>query len=288
MSSEDLRNFDYSRADSIAIAFGPGKGKSSGEITLGLVSQLQTDHEKFRVIFRWISENISYKDHYYVTDPEKVLSKRKTVCSGYSSLLDRMCEHAGIECEVIIGFAKTNYRHIGVMPNESNHSWNAVRLYDQWYLCDATWATSSFSLDEKEHIKEFDENYFLSPPASFILQHFPDDSKWQLSDNHMSRSEFAALPVFYSQFFNLKISGVEPLEGLVRARSGKNLTFDFNTSSSMGRASLRVNNESIPGLISTGSEKQVITFQIPQSKGDRAATLFIGGKGIMVFKLRIV
>src|ERR1700677_1825060 len=102
----------YKRADSIALNFPKGRYKTYKEIVEPLTAGLKTDQEKFRVIYRWIAENVSYAYSNRSDDPDKALIQRKAVCAGYSSLLKEMCNDVGLECEVITGWAKVDQNDI--------------------------------------------------------------------------------------------------------------------------------------------------------------------------------
>ncbi len=75
-----------------------------------------------------------------------------------------------------MGTTKTNYKTI------PNHAWNAVKLNNKWYLCDATW--SSGYIDMATYIFEYDyvNTYFLQDPIEFNTHHIPLDDSWKLID----------------------------------------------------------------------------------------------------------
>jgi transglutaminase/protease-like cytokinesis protein 3 len=126
-----------------------------------------TDKEKVRAIFRWITENIEYNVRpigrkkntpaLFYEEPDdsskalpslnervaaKVLYKGVAFCEGYSRLFKTLCDHAGIKAEIIYGYARTNNnRRFGV-----NHTWNAVYIDGTWHLLDVTWASGFVTL----------------------------------------------------------------------------------------------------------------------------------------------
>lgn len=220
----DLKAFDYSKADSIALNFPKSKHKSYVELVAPLVENLNTEHEKFRVLFRWITDNISYNYGNKTSDVDKVVKTQKAVCIGYSTLLKEMCNSAGIECETIVGYSKTATEDIGKKLKKSDHAWNAVKLYDKWYLVDITWATSGYDKKKRKFIKRLDERYFLTPPEIFVKNHLPEDKKWQLLEKPMKKTEFIKTHLYYDGFFDNRIKSLEPHNGFVKIKLKDTLT----------------------------------------------------------------
>ena len=143
----DLKNFDYRKADSIAINFPKKKYKTITEITYPLIEGLNTEHEKFRVICRWITENIEYnKSAGSTSEGDKIIRKNKAICKGFSNLLIEMCETVRIPCEVVVGYTKTETKDINKKLKKTDHAWNIVTLYGKQYLVDVTWATSKYNV----------------------------------------------------------------------------------------------------------------------------------------------
>lgn len=223
----DLKAFDYSKADSIALNFPKSKHKSYTELVAPLIENLNTDHEKFRVLFRWITDNISYNYSNKSGDVDKVVKTQKAVCIGYSILLKEMCNSAGIECETIVGYSKTVTEDIGKKLKKTDHAWNAVKLYDKWYLVDITWATSGYDEKKRKFIKRLDEHYFLTPPEIFVKNHFPEDKKWQLLEKPMKKNEFTKTHLYYDGYFDNRIKNLEPHNGSIKIKLKDTLTIEI-------------------------------------------------------------
>lgn len=144
--------------------------------------------------FYWISWNIKYDRELMLKENktnenislEAVLSKKKTICSGYSNLLYKMCEAADIECVVIDGFAQTMIDEDDGVP----HAWNAVRIDSKWQLVDVTWGSGGFGLGSDEYTIKLDMRYFLADPKFLLIDHFPTEAKWQLLPKPISLFEF--------------------------------------------------------------------------------------------------
>ncbi|MFL5754366.1 MAG: transglutaminase domain-containing protein [Bacteroidia bacterium] len=224
----DIKKFDYRKADSIAVNFPKKKYKNISEITKPLTEGLNTDHEKFRAIFRWITENIEYnKSAGSLAESDKIIRKNKAVCQGFSNLLKEMCESVNIPCNVVVGYTKTEPRDINRKLKKTDHAWNTVKLYDKEYLVDVTWATSKYNVFNRRFVKEFDEYYFLTPPEKFILDHFPKEKKYQLLEKLHKAKQFISAPIYYTDYFHLDVQSLSPAKGKFTHKLKKPLLVKF-------------------------------------------------------------
>jgi transglutaminase/protease-like cytokinesis protein 3 len=216
-----------------------------------LTSPYSTELEKVRSIFFWITDHISYNtirfqphpvaytDDDYGSDYDRdsafqpldervariVLKKRCAFCDGYARLFKDLCDHAGIKSEVITGYARTNMNN---SEFHCNHKWNAVMIDSNWYLLDATWASGYLSLAGNIFIKDYNDNYFLTPPKYFIDDHYPDDVKWTLLNDKPSINEFYRSP-FKQPAFNYKIISYSPSKGVINASVGDTIKISLET-----------------------------------------------------------
>lgn len=285
----DPTTFDYSKADSIALNFPKKKYKSYTELVAPLTKNLQTDHEKFRVLFRWITDNISYSYGNRSGDADKVVKSEKAVCIGYSTLLKEMCVSAGIECEIIIGYSKTNINDIGKKLKETNHAWNAVKLYDKWYLLDVTWATSYYDDKKRKFVKSYNELYYLTPPDFFVRKHYPKDKKWQLLDKPIRKPEFSKRYIYYSGFFENHIEDLRPDKGIIKVRLKKTLEIKFKSSHEIKSATIELGKGQFVYLPKI--EQKDNTYYIRQkfeNPGVYELTLFLNKKAVCAYRLRVV
>ncbi|MDY5181185.1 transglutaminase domain-containing protein [Butyribacter sp.] len=131
-----------------------------------------------REIYRYICDYFSYDTDSYnehmkaKSDPSYQMSKeaeqaytaygaykqRKAVCQGLADLFYRICLDRGIDCRI--------------MHSES-HAWNAVKIDDKWYMCDATGDVQKASYNY--------DNYLLARAdlIDYDLKHKVDTYKWQ-------------------------------------------------------------------------------------------------------------
>ena len=169
-----------------------------------LTAPLATDVERFRAIYLWVCQNIK-GDYPMMLENDKMRrklhtdslalatwnnqfkkeifqilrKKKRTTCSGYSYLIKEMAELAGIEAAIVDGYGPINKLKIERLKIP-NHSWNAVKLDDKWYLCDATWAAGYTDLTTYLFEFDYDDQYWLMPPEEFAKTHQPEDPQWTL------------------------------------------------------------------------------------------------------------
>lgn len=198
---------DYKEIDTHALNVPISKMDSIESLASYLTEPAKNDREKARAIYRWVTENIDYdvqgllKGSYGDTSPEGVLKSGKSVCSGYSGLFESLADAAGLEVVTINGYAKGyNYTPGMVFSGPTNHAWNAVMIDGRWYLLDSTWGAGY--VDKGSFVRRYDDHYFLTPPEEFVYGHLPDDPKWQLLDDPISKEKFEDLAYLKSGFFD--------------------------------------------------------------------------------------
>ena len=221
------------------------------ELARDLTIGHQSEIEKVRAIFDWITANISYRtgpsprnknewenleeDDTGFLKPldervaETVLENRVAVCDGYARLFKSLCSHAGIRAEVIHGYGKTEPARVHQRFN-ANHSWNAVMIDGSWKLLDVTWASGYLTRQGGGFVRKLDEQYFLSPPEQFIREHFPDDIRWSLMEDPPLMPEFRYSPFKQKAFIKYRISSFRPSRGVIEASLGDTLEFTVQSS----------------------------------------------------------
>ena len=240
---------EYEQVDSIVKLY-PPKFKTIESLAKKINDDFETDLDKTRAAYYWISNNISYdyvayrknKGAYkaisYDTESEyqnkqskqeykyaeQCLRRKKAVCEGYSQLLKFTLEKVNVECEVVSGFTKTSSREIGRTRSVANHAWNVVKIDNKWMPIDATWSTGN---RESSPEFNFDDTYFRTNPEKFILDHFPRKEKWQLVEKPINKSEFFLLPKIYSPFFNTDIKLGKASLGLIQVKANDTIKLAF-------------------------------------------------------------
>lgn len=181
-------NYDYTKIDTHARQ-APKKLQTDLEkLTAYLVKPAKNDREKVRSFYVWITENIAYDvqlfrsyspARYQPMLPSDVVKKGKAVCQGYSELFQEMCRIVGVPSHVVAGYSKG----FGYTPRDkfttADHAWNVVQIDGDWQLVDATWGSGGIN-EKMKFIKKFHEQYFLTDPKDFVLNHLPLVPMWQL------------------------------------------------------------------------------------------------------------
>ena len=240
----------YDNADSIAALYA---GESLGNLPLltrKLTKDLNTDEERFRSIYKWICDNIAYDHSMYLTNKRKrakarsvdelkgwnggfshsvlktLRTKKRTVCTGYAYLLREMAALAGITSMVIDGYGRNAASNIGG-SGVPDHSWNAVKLGNKWYLCDPTWSTGYYDANTAQFVRSFNDVYFLAEPASFITNHFPLDTAWILMNSKPTLQQFLNAPLFYAAAYPFSIKSLSPGTFTFVAAKDEPILFSF-------------------------------------------------------------
>ncbi|MGN6492314.1 MAG: transglutaminase domain-containing protein [Agriterribacter sp.] len=132
--------------------------------------------EQLRTAYNWIISNIRYdKDSSYYfnwgvdyeTKINATLRRRKGVCENFASLFTDISNRLNVPSYVVHGYASGSGDSRDVA-----HSWSAVQLNNEWYLCDPTWDAGLQNGNQ----------YFLADPLLFAQTHVPFDPIWQLLD----------------------------------------------------------------------------------------------------------
>ncbi|WP_408031261.1 transglutaminase domain-containing protein [Tenacibaculum xiamenense] len=228
----DFKHVNFTKADNLAKLYESESLKNVPLLTHNLTHSLKTDIEKFRAIYKWICANIN-GDHRL---SQKILAKNKklknktelskewqlsmlpkvfkklrkqkrTMCTGYAYLLKYMSEIAGIKCKIIHGYARTATTNLNSFEL-INHSWNAVKINNKWYLCDPTWS-SGYANESFQFIKDYNDGYFLTSPQLFSKNHFPLDETWLLNSNESSTS-YLESPIIYNETFKHSTFPISP------------------------------------------------------------------------------
>ena len=215
---------DFTKIDVNArkVVYNPNKS-----LAKELTKECSTELKKVRAIFVWIADNIAYdfdllqnnqlRTELYTSEInviEQTLNTKKAICSGYSYLFKELCEEVGIECVSIDGFSRQFLD--GFSEKEiPDHSWNAVKISNEWYLLDVTWASGNGFGNRFD--KKLDEFWFLTDPEEFKYTHFPSDQKWTLLNREFTKKDFYQLPTTVSsRLFTNGIKIIEPKIGTVK------------------------------------------------------------------------
>jgi hypothetical protein len=216
------------------------------QLALFLTRSLTSEKDKVRAIFHWITDNISYR----VRDPflqrpriineredtsawksademvaRQVLQKGSGVCDGYARLFKTLCNYAGVQSEIVTGYARVSMDR-NATRFRTNHSWNAVRIDSAWHLLDATWASGYLTYNEGVFIRHYDGFYFMTPPDQLIRTHYPEDLRWTLLPDPPAMKEFEQGPFRHHSFVKYHITSFQPSRGIIEAAVGDTIRIE--------------------------------------------------------------
>lgn len=192
--------------------------------------------DKARAIYFWIANNIAIdpkatrSNDNKKTDPVIVTQLRKTTPLGFATLVQEMCSMANIRCLIVDGYVKNSAEDINNKPDEVNHSWNVVQLGqspETWFYIDA--AKGSGFLDKKMSVftKQFTSEYFFAEKKLFNLDHYPDNSAWELGGDQKSIKEFYALPLIGRTAYTYGLQKPIPITGFIKSKTTNTVSFGF-------------------------------------------------------------
>lgn len=224
-----LLGVDFGAIDQHALNAPESVENSIDSLAAYLTEPAKNDLQKVRAIYRWITDNISYNIEGYMAEdygdvsPDSVLASGTSVCEGYSNLFEALAEAAGLEAVTIGGWGKGYTYTVGDPLADTNHAWNAVKIGEGWYLLDCTWGAGAVTKDG-DYIKRFEDFFFLTPPQDFVYGHLPEDPKWQLLSDPLSKHEFAEAPCRALGFFKYNLKLGNPKKGSLKVENDITVT----------------------------------------------------------------
>jgi transglutaminase/protease-like cytokinesis protein 3 len=276
--------------------------KDLTKLTLKLTENYNSDVEKLRAIYTWIANNIEYdlkqakkeniKTVEYWTEEERVmkwekirkeeikrtLRKKRGVCEDYSNLLKEMCHIIGIESNVIVGYGRTGKSEIGRKPGRTDHAWNSVKINNEWYLMDLTWASGYVDSKAKKYHKDFRKEYFLIRPKDFVKRHYPEDSRFQYLDTELTKEAFSEIPLISFGYYKYGLNDYYPKKSQVdrKDKISYKLCFDIEVNvnsieayTEKGDIAIKVKKENNCLVVELGEKKRrykYLTFAIRESE----------------------
>jgi Transglutaminase-like superfamily len=265
--------------------------KYNGDISklvLDLTKDCNTEIQKSRAIYIWIIDNISYdyktfnkkkkikifkcksKEECELKQAEwkeksinKVLKKKKGICSGYSELYKKMCSIAGVRCDVIEGYIKTEPFQIGRM-GVLDHAWNVLIIDNNYYYLDLTWSSGFCTKNKKNKLNKFikkrNEYYWLTPIDKLSRNHFPKDTL-QLVNSKYNKAIFKKNPYIQNSILP-EIEIISPNLGIINAKIGDTILFKFNFKNSIDKLQINTNVARNPKVWKVINKMEVIDENI--------------------------
>lgn len=240
---------DYSAIDSFAENAPPLKTNTGlPKLVNYLVKSYKSDVAKARVLLAWIVYNIDYDSARLkrITDGkepqdieislnveedprtgelvlrhgdlkilhtedtiQRTLQTRKGICKDIARLYHHMCQLAGLETEIVNGYACEQTQEI---QTSEAHMWNAIKINGMWYFVDPTFALrgriiyvndqseakmverqlrQGRDVDKMKGVKKVvDNKWFLIDKEKIIQTHFPFERRWQLQKKRVTFENF--------------------------------------------------------------------------------------------------
>ncbi|WP_299321151.1 transglutaminase domain-containing protein [uncultured Maribacter sp.] len=247
----DFNHIDFKKADSIADYYKDASLRNLPVLTHNLTTSLETDVEKFRAIYTWISTNIAndYSSYVKISTKRKrfakdrqafldwntsitpkvfksLLEDRKTACTGYAYLVKEMANLAGFNCDIIDGYGRTPTLLLKA-DSAPNHSWNNIKINEKWYLCDATWSAGQTMVINGTPLfqQDYFDGYFLADAELFAKNHFPIQKEGSQPIKKENLDAFIAGPVIYKEAFLAPIIPIAPVAMHNNIQKGASVTF---------------------------------------------------------------
>lgn len=186
----------------------------------------QSDLEKARAIYVWITENISYDDDAYNSkvygdySSEAVLFSKKAVCSGFSNVFSSLGKQMNLKIKKVSGYSKGYSYSIGERFTNTNHAWNIIKINGNWRIFDATWGqgngrnVNGILISEKK----FDDYWFNVDPYEAIFSHLPQDKSFAKVIPDLSLSEYEEFPKIDKGYFKLGFDAKETYQNILIKR----------------------------------------------------------------------
>ncbi|GAF04126.1 hypothetical protein JCM21142_72821 [Saccharicrinis fermentans DSM 9555 = JCM 21142] len=222
---------------------------------------------------------------------EEAFKRKKALAKGYALLFKKLCNNAGLECEVVEGSSKQTLKYIGRKAGRSNHIWNVVKINKRWHLVDVTWGAGMVSEKSKKFIPHYNEAFFMTSPAYFFLHHYPKNKKWLLCDR--SKEEFAILPLFHPIYLNSDIILKSPSVGLLTPSYGDTLQIQFKLQNPMNSFessfSYAYEEDRKPAFLEVHIDEDQIILQIPTKKKKYDyLTIYRNDSPLVSFKIKLL
>lgn len=277
---------EFATVDAFALSVPKSEATSIERLAGALAKGAHTDRDKARVIYRWITKNISYDTHAFFSGnpgdmrPSTVLKTMKGVCDGYAQLFAALAQSMGLDAERIGGNSKGYGYIVGSrIEGPSNHAWNIVRINGSWQLVDCTWGAGYIDAN-KNFVERFNGYYFLTPPDQFVYDHLPDDPEKQLLSPPVSKESYENLADVQPLFFLYGLKFVSQRDGIIRANQRVDVVVDVPQNVSLLLQLLQNGQPLEPTLtyIYRTNDEATLTALFPQA-GTYILRLFVKQRG---------
>ena len=207
-----------------------------------LTKPATNDIEKARAIARWITSNVTYDFEAAASvtgkttlseNPDSVFVSRRAVAQGFANMFVKMMHVAGVEAFTISGVQKGVNFVPGNAQSLKRHTWNAFRTDGKWHLVDLP-VYKEVETDGTYKLIYADA-FFCIEPEQMIFTNFPDDKRWQLLTEPVSKEQFATSVPCFGAFHGYTMTPTTHQSYLITAKErGMTLSFDAPGSVHLG------------------------------------------------------
>lgn len=152
-----------------------------------------TDAQKEKIIYDYVINLIDYDYDFSGDDEAPILNthvydiygaliKKRSVCEGYAELFQYLCYNVGINSSQVFGYSEGD-----------THAWNVVKIEDEWYHVDLTWA------DEVDYVSY---TYYNLTTDQILETHTIRDYELSIPECNSTKNSFMNLFVIYVENTN--------------------------------------------------------------------------------------
>jgi len=203
-AQELLDNSKYAEIDSYVRSCPTSIAKDPDQLVSYFEKIADTDLEKARTIYVWLTENISYdvksinKNKYGDNSAIGTFKSKKAVCQGYAKLFEFLGKKMGLNIQFVGGYSKNDVLQESwdFVGEEGDHAWNVIKIDNQWRVFDATWGAGIVNDDARGRLvftEEYSDNWFDLSPYESIFSHYPEDTSLILTEPRLTLDKFESL-----------------------------------------------------------------------------------------------
>lgn len=188
-------------------------------ITKGLMTQQLKAH----ALYCWLTSlDLSrppkgkHKSTGPATKVKALIDKKLT----YAQFYQELCRAAGIKCEKVEGFMKSQDYLPGntVQSPKFQHTWCAVQLDGHYRLVDPLYGAKRDK--DNTHERFYMDHYFMTSPDNFLLSHYPKEKRWLLMNQTYSIEGFEEMVKTWPAMFHFNIRPLS-MKSVIRTYDGK-------------------------------------------------------------------
>ncbi|MCH8568941.1 MAG: hypothetical protein LAT67_11780 [Balneolales bacterium] len=273
---------NFGLADRNANSVSSRDARNPAQLTRALINGLETESEKARAIFTWVAGNIAYDTDAFFrgassnTDINDVLRNRVAVCEGYANLFSYLAGIAGLQTEIVTGHSKGYGFDAGSDDLSVNHAWVAIYADGEWRLADPTWGAGYIHSENRQFVRRFNDFYFFPEPSLFIVDHFPDDPRWQLLAEEIDAETYREFTLVRPPFHMHSMELRSHMKNTIDTNGGDRVVLGLE-SKSVVNARLSKNGVDLPTnhIFVQHTEDEVFIDFLPPQRGIYELEIFV-------------